>query len=132
MVNSVFSLTISKTGKSSLGRVEIEYFPEPDSINNLSPFKQIEISDPSGKSLQSSLSFFAGAVVEPVLSTLVGAHVVFTSDSRSVAVIAIFLSSTVKRILDRIGNACLFSTTPRVEDKALTISVLLTVNFISL
>ena len=36
------------------------------------------------------------------------------------------------RILDRSGNACLSSTTPRVEDKALTISVLLTVNFISL
>ena len=132
MENSVFSLTTSKTGKSSLGRVEIEYFPEPDSMDNLSPFKQIKISDPSGKSLQSSLSFFAGAVVEPVLSTLVGVHVVFTSDSRSVAVIEIFISSTVNRILDRIGNACLFSTTQRVEDKALTISVLLTVNFISL
>ena len=62
MVKFVFSLTTSKTGKSSLGRVEIEYFPEPDSMDNLSPFKQIEISDPSGKSLQSSLSFFAGAV----------------------------------------------------------------------
>ena len=76
IVNSVFSLTTSNTGKSSLGRVEMDYFPEPDSTDSLSPFKKIEISDPSGKSLQSSLSFFAGAVVEPVLSTLVGVHVV--------------------------------------------------------
>ena len=87
IVNSVFSLTTSKTGKSSLGRVEMEYFPKPDSTDSLSPFRKIEISDPSGKSLQSSLSFFAGAVVDPALSTLIGVHVVFTSDSRSVAVI---------------------------------------------
>ena len=117
MVNSVFSLTTSKIGKSSLGRVEIEYFPEPDSMHSLSPFKKIEISDPSGKSLQSSLSFFAGAVVEPVLSTLVGVHIVCTSDSRSVAVIEILLSSTFKRTLERIGSACLFSTTPKLKTK---------------
>ena len=53
IVNSVFSLVASKTGKSSLGKVEIEYFPEPDSIHNFSPFKKIMISDPSGISLQS-------------------------------------------------------------------------------
>ena len=76
IVNSVFSLVTSKTGKSSLGKVEIEYFPEPDSIHNLSPFKKIMISDPSGRSLQSSFNFFAGAVVEPVLSTVVGEHLV--------------------------------------------------------
>ena len=78
-MNSVFSLVTSKTGKSSLGKVEIEYFPEPDSIHNLSPFKKIMISDPSGRSLQSSFSFFAGAVVEPVLSTVVGEHLVCTN-----------------------------------------------------
>ena len=106
MVNSVFSLTTSKTGKSSLGRVEMEYFPEPDSTDSLSPFKKIEISDPSGKSLQSSLSFFAGAVVEPVLSTLTGVHIVCTSDSRSVEVIEMLFSSTFKSLLGTLLSFC--------------------------
>ena len=95
IVNSVFSFSTSKIGKSLLGSVEIEYLPAPDSIKSFSLLREIEISDPSGRSLQSSLSFFAGAVVEPSLSTFIGAQTVFTSDSRSVAVIEMLLLSTI-------------------------------------
>ena len=90
-----------KAGKSSLGRVEIEYLPKPDSMKSLSPFKYIEISDPSGKSLQSSLSLFAGAVVLPPVSTL-ALKVVLISDSVSVAVSDMFPpSSTIIKTFDK-------------------------------
>jgi hypothetical protein len=67
------------------------------------------------KSLQSSLSFFAGAVIFPPLLKFEMVEIVDISDSRSVAVNLRDDSSTSKRTLARIGSVCLFSTTPRVN-----------------
>jgi hypothetical protein len=80
------------------------------------------ISESSLKSLQSSLNFFAGAVVLPPLLKFAIVEIVEIYDSRSVAVSLRDDSSTSKRTLARIGSVCLFSTTPRVEFRDFTIS----------
>ena len=107
--------SFSKTGKSSLGNVARLYFPEFVSILKLSPSRKKCISEPSLKSLQSSLSFFAGAVVLPPLLKFDIVDIVEISDSKSVAVSLKDDSSTSNKTLARIGSVCLFSTTPNVE-----------------
>ena len=116
--------SFSKTGKSSLGNVDKLYLPEFVSILKLSPSRKKCISDPSLKSLQSSLSFFAGAVVLPPLLKFEIVEIVEISDSKSVAVRRRDYSSTSNKPLANIGNVCLFSTTPSVELRDFTTSSL--------
>ena len=116
--------SFSKTGKSSLGNVDRLYFPELVSILRLSPSRKKCISEPSLKSLHSSLSFFAGAVVFPPLLKLEIVEIVEISDSKSVAVSRRDDSSTSNKTLASIGNVCLFSTTPSVELSDFTTSSL--------
>ena len=112
----------SKTGKSSLGKVDRLYFPAPDSIFRLSPSRKKCISAISGNNLHKSLSFLAGAVVLPPLLKFDIVEVVEISLSRSVAVNFKEDSSTSNKTFEIIGSVCLFSTTPSVRFKDLTIS----------
>ena len=112
----------SNTGKSSLGRVDRLYLPEPDSIFKLSPSRKKCISAISGNNLHKSLSFLAGAVVLPPLLKFEIVEVVEISLSRSVAVSFRDDSSTSIKTLDNMGRVCLFSTTPKVRLRDLTIS----------
>ena len=109
-------------GKSSLGSVDKLYLPELVSIFRLSPSRKKWISVKSGRSLQRSLSFLAGAVVLPPLLKFEIVDVVEISLSRSVAVSLSDDSSTSIRTFDSIGSVCLFSTTPSVKLRDLTTS----------
>ena len=71
--------------------------------------------------------FFADVVVFPDDLTLDNGPLVVTSDSKSVAVNLKEFSSTSNKTFARIGRVCLFSTTPRVVERAETISSFLTV-----
>ena len=116
------SSSMSKIGKSALGSVASEYFPELVSILRFSPSKNTCISLRSGKSLHNSLSFLAGAVVWPPLLKFVIVESVSISDSRSVAFSFTDASSTDIKTFESIGSVCLFSTTPSVALSDLTIS----------
>ena len=119
--------SISKIGKSLLGRVDSEYLPLVVLMFNLSPFKDKFISSPSGIKRQSSFNFFAEVVVLPADSTPDKGPLVVTSDSKSVAVNLNTFSSTSNKTFASIGSVCLFSTTPKVVLRAETISSFLTV-----
>ena len=73
MVNSVFSFSTSKIGKSLLGRVEIEYLPEPDSIKSFSG-QRVEVSkgkteNKSPEKVESVISNVSGKKVDAVLTS---------------------------------------------------------------
>ena len=91
--------SISKTGKSELGKVDSEYLPLVVLMFSLSPFKDRFISSPSGINRQSSLSFFAEVVVLPADSKFDNGPLVVTSDSKSVAVnLNVFSSTSTKHL----------------------------------
>ena len=75
-------------------------------------------------SLHKSLNFLAGAVVFPPLLKFDIVEVVDISLSKSVAVSFSDDSSTSNKTFDKIGNVCLFSTTPSVRFSDLTTSSL--------
>ena len=73
--------SISKIGKSELGRVDSKYLPFLVFKFNLSPVKLKLISAPSGINLHNSFSFFADVVVLPDDCTLDNEPLVVTLDS---------------------------------------------------
>ena len=105
--------SISKIGKSELGKVDSEYLPFVVFRLNLSPARLKLISSPSGINLHSSFNFFADVVVFPDDLTLDNGPLVVTSDSKSVAVNLKEFSSTSNKTFARIGRVCLFQPRPK-------------------
>jgi len=70
--------SMSKIGKSELGKVDSEYLPFVVFRLNLSPVRLKLISSPSGINLHSSFNFFADVVVFPDDLTLDNGPLVVT------------------------------------------------------
>ena len=74
--------SMSKIGKSELGKVDSEYLPFVVFRLNLSPVRLKLISSPSGINLHSSFNFFADVVVFPDDLTLDNGPLVVTGNNQ--------------------------------------------------